>query len=157
MLGPLNQPGGVGLAARLDGYWANNVSATVVVDQTTTVNLDMIKVCDNAAIVGTVINLTTQLPIANAHVDAGGGGAFTDAAGTYSVPAHIGLNNSAISVLVTATADGFLTQSKMVTIFCGATIVVDFGRASTAVGVIEGTVSNGVTNQPIAGAFVGSE
>jgi len=138
-LGRLNRPVAVGITATLDGFWGKVLDATVVVDQTTTIDLDLIKVCDGASIVGTVINLTTQVPIANAHVASGSYlqpvSATTDDAGNFSLRnVGVGDDNSPISVFVTASADGFLSQTKTVTIFCGATIVVDFGRTSSAVG-----------------------
>ena len=43
------------------------------------------------------------------------------------------------------------------TVYCGGSIVVDFGSRSTATGTIVGTVTNLDTGQPVAGAFVGGE
>jgi hypothetical protein len=58
---------------------------------------------------------------------------------------------------LTAFKAGFNPQSKTLTVFCGATIVTDFGRPATAFSTIEGHVTNSLTGLPLAGAFIGSE
>ena len=69
----------------------------------------------------------------------------------------MGTNNNPWLVNVTASAEGFLTQTKAVTVFCGAAITLDFGRPETAEGTIVGTVTSSRTGQPLPDVFIGSE
>jgi hypothetical protein len=83
---------------------------------------------------------------------------FTDANGNFSVQdIAVGTNNAPRQVSVQASKVGFITQTKVVTVFCSASIVVNFGDANTATGTVSGTVTNGTTGLPVSGAFIGSE
>ncbi|MDP9382060.1 MAG: Ig-like domain-containing protein, partial [Chloroflexota bacterium] len=140
------------------GYWPKLSRATISADQTTTADVDLIKICEGASIAGRVVNATNQEPIEGATVTAAGKSSITDEHGVFSLPnLTVGTNNAPTDMYVTASAPGFYSQSKMVTIFCGARIVLDFGRQETVFGTIEGKVTNLVTGQPIADVFIGSE
>ena len=87
-----------------------------------------------------------------------GGFALTNALGRFELTdLHSGHNNVPSPMSITASASGFLSQTKAVTIFCGATITLDFGNRSSATGRVVGTLTNLDTGQPIPGAFVGGE
>ncbi|HEX6130445.1 MAG TPA: Ig-like domain-containing protein, partial [Actinomycetota bacterium] len=84
--------------------------------------------------------------------------ARTDAQGRFelrNIPA--GADNMPTQVFVTASATGFISQQKVVTVYCGASIAIDFGARTTQTSTIVGTVTNLDTGHPIAGAFVGGE
>jgi hypothetical protein len=105
-----------------------------------------------------VVAAPPQQPIQGATVYTYSGSTTTDASGNFRLSdVTVGSYNSPTKVDVTASATGYYTAEKTVTIFCGATIVLDFGRPTTAFGEIEGTVTNSTTGLPISGAFVGSE
>jgi uncharacterized repeat protein (TIGR01451 family) len=158
---PLNAgdaPTSVTVRARPDArlYWERDVTAAVSPSPpATTVDVALVPVCTGATVRGRVINASTGLPLAGATVftatqqrTTGDDGlfAFTDLrVGNQNTPATLGL---------TATAPGFVSSSRTVTIFCGADIVVDFG-APNANATIEGRVTN-EGGDPVSGVFVGT-
>ncbi len=156
-----NTPRQVGVRASADGYWDKFVQTTVSADQTTTVDIDMIEVCQSATIVGFVYDASTQEPIEGAAISitpsSGIGWKYTDQDGNFIVEdITVGTDNSPLDVTVSVYATGYYSQSKTVTIFCGATITAEFGHPSTDTGTIEGTVTNLDTGQPMGGVFIGS-
>jgi uncharacterized protein YkwD len=151
--GPVREPTSGQLTASVSGYWEQGKTAVVRPGETTTVDFALLKKCTPASIVGTVVNAVTQEPIHGALVN----GVRTDATGKFELR-NIPLqqNNRPWQVSVTASAQGFFPQTKVVTVFCGATIVIDFGTATTAVGTILGTITTS-GGKPLTGVFVGSE
>jgi uncharacterized repeat protein (TIGR01451 family) len=143
-----------------EGYWSAARFGILVPNETTTVDLDLLKKCPGATVSGAVLNALTQQPIENAVVRWGpliNQRTFTGADGGYvlhGVPVQD--QNRPHTLSLSATADGFQPQHKNVTVFCGATIALDFGRAATATAVVEGTATDATTGQPLQGAFVGS-
>ena len=121
-------------------------------------DLELLPICAGATVRGTVVDASTQLPIAGAMVFATGANqALTDAAGHYRIDnVPVGVNNSPLSVQISVSAAGYFSQSKQATVFCGAAISIDFGRHA-ATGAIEGYVTRAGSGDPIAGVFVGSE
>jgi hypothetical protein len=114
-----------------DGYWYRDVSTTIRAGETTQLDVDLLPVC-HATISGTVVDAVTLRPIQGASVAGGGVSATTGADGGYRLDnVTVGYNNSPLDVGVTAAAPGYFTQTKTVTVFCGGTIVLDFGRVST--------------------------
>ena len=76
-----------------------------------------------------MLNAFTFEPIPGAQVSGGGASVQTDATGAFLLEnIRMGTNNNPWLVNVTASAEGFLTQTKAVTVFCGAAITLDFGR-----------------------------
>ena len=156
-----NAPISVSVTPILTGYFASSVRTVISNGATNVVNLVMIKVCPGATIIGSVVNALTLQPITNATVSAiyvNETITTTDTNGNFiltNVP--VGSQNSPLTVDLRATAPGYNPQSKFVTIFCNATVFTEFGAPPTALGTIQGYVTNAVTGQPLAGAFIGSE
>ena len=157
-LGFRNAPVTTSVTADAPGYWRQAKTATYRADETTTVDFELIRECAAARVTGTVVNALTQEPIPNAFVQTStGGGVLTNAQGRFELTGlRAAVNNEPVTMTLTASAPGFNFAQKQISIFCGATIVVDFGSGS-ALGTIVGTVTNLDTGQPVAGAFVGAE
>src|SRR5258707_4989098 len=125
----------------------------------------MLKVCQGATIVGTVVNAANGQPIAGAFlqaVDFVSGAqsryAFTDVSGAYVLSnVTVGTNNAPNKVRVMASANGFAEAERDITVFCNASIAIDFGQPTPTTGSVSGTVRNADTGLPLAGAFMGSE
>jgi len=126
-----NAPTAVSCQFAASGYWYKNVSPTIGADETTQQDVDLLPIC-HATISGTVVDAVTRQPIEGASVTGGGVVAMTGAGGDYRLEnVTVGYANSPIEVGVTASAAGYYTQTKTVTVFCGGTVIVDFGRPST--------------------------
>jgi hypothetical protein len=157
-LGNRNAPRDVEVRASADGYWPKGVMTGLRADETTTQDFELLPICRGATITGTVLNAATGEPIERASITGGGAEAFTDASGEYRLEnVAVGVENEPLQVDLTASAAGFFSQTKRITVFCGANIVVDFGRTPPATGAVEGFVTNANTGAPIADVFVGSE
>jgi hypothetical protein len=159
LLGDQNAPTNVDVPVSFAkvGYWPASRVVTLSADTPATADLELLPICSGATVSGTVVDATTQLPIEGAQVYTGGGLGVTDAAGRYRIEnVPVGVNNSPLSVQVTATKEGYFSQSKQITVFCGASISIDFGPKPPT-GSIEGFVTNQVTGNPLADVFIGSE
>jgi carboxypeptidase family protein len=134
-----------------DGYWPVQAPATFEANKETVVNLEMIPICDGATIRGRVVDATNQQPLEGASIVVGGNGQdFTDPNGRYEITGiQVGDNNSPISVTVFASKEGYFSQSRVITVFCGASISIDFGRRPAHLGALEGFVTNAATGDPI--------
>jgi alpha-tubulin suppressor-like RCC1 family protein/uncharacterized protein YkwD/thiol-disulfide isomerase/thioredoxin/plastocyanin/uncharacterized membrane protein YphA (DoxX/SURF4 family) len=156
-LSPNNQPRYFIFQTTATGYWPKVSEATIIADQTTTVDVELIPICQGATILGKVVNAVTLQPIEGATVSAGNKSTATDKNGFYRLDdLTVGTSNSPIQLVVSASAPGFYPQSKTVSIFCGAIITLDFGKPETAWGIIIGTVTSSRTGGPLAGVFIGS-
>jgi phosphatidylinositol-3-phosphatase len=102
------------------------------------------------SISGHVTNSATGAAIAGATVSFSGGSTTTDSSGAYSfntVPPG--------TYSVTASGNGFTSQTNSVTVSSGATATLDFHlTASSSPGAITGHVTNASTGAAIAGATV---
>ena len=158
-LNPGNQPVQVDVYANHNGYYPLHLSTIVTNGVTNLLNLDLIKICSGATIVGNVVDAASQQPITNATISINSGlTATTDPGGNFILTnITVGNNNSPIQTTVYARAPGYNPQSRAVTIFCGATITTEFGAPQTAVAGIVGFVTNTVTGLPLAGVFIGSQ
>lgn len=159
-LHPGNEPVRVEFLFYRSGYWGKGQSAIVSADQTNVVDLTLLKVC-TGNVFGTIVNALTQEPIAGATIRAmseyGEKSAATDSSGRFALrELSAGQGNAPLRVGLYASAPGFNSQSKEITVFCGANIVVDFGRTQTAFGAVEGYVTNSLTGVPLTNVFVGS-
>jgi Domain of unknown function (DUF5979) len=154
-LGYRNAPRDVPVSTSAQGYWPKQSTIGISAGQLTVQDLELMPICEDATISGTVVNALSQEPIEGASVN----GVVTDAQGHY-VLQHIpvGTDNSPTDVQVTASAPGFYTQTKTVKVFCAASITLDFGREGPK-GAIEGYVTHvtgGSPGVPIEGVFIGS-
>jgi uncharacterized repeat protein (TIGR01451 family) len=159
-LSPGNAPTYESFYAQKTGYWTTSTNTTITNNVTNIVNIQLIKVCTGATVVGNVVNALTQQPITNATVTVSGIylSTQTDTNGNFIITnITVGNDNSPIQSTLTASAPGFNSQSKNVTIFCGATISTQFGAPETSFGIIQGYVTNAVTGQPMTNVFIGSE
>ena len=158
-LGFRNAPQDVFVGVTATGYWPVNTTVGVRADETSTLDFELLPVCQDATISGTVVNAETQEPIEGAFVTGAGFGVLTDANGQYRIEhVSVGTDNSPVEVRLTASATGFHQRSKTITIFCGAAIQVDFGRTHVPA-EIEGYVTditNGSPGTPMADVFIGS-
>jgi uncharacterized repeat protein (TIGR01451 family) len=147
--------------ASAGGYWTTPYTNTTITQgHTNLVDINMIKVCSGATIVGNVIDALTQKPITNATVSVSGQiyeSDMTDTNGNFILTnITVGNDNSPIQNTLTASAPGYNPQSKSVTIFCDATITTEFGVPQTVFGGIDGYVTNVVTGLPLTNVFVGT-
>ncbi|MGH3071071.1 MAG: Ig-like domain-containing protein [Gaiellaceae bacterium] len=139
-------------------YWSVTRTATFTADTTNVVDVQLLKECPAARVVGTVVNAETQAPINGALVQGGGRSTLTDPTGRFVLEGlRAGAGNNPTGVSITASASGFFSQTKDITIFCGATIVVDFGSRESSLGIILGKVTNADTSAPIEDVLVASE
>ncbi|UCG37252.1 MAG: carboxypeptidase-like regulatory domain-containing protein, partial [Candidatus Bathyarchaeota archaeon] len=102
---------------------------------------------DHGWIVGKVIDGETTLPIANASVIAGSETANTQANGYYLI-SNVPSGNQTI----TASALGYIAESKQIYQSSGVTTTVNFELI--AGGAIDGTVTDEATGHPIDGASI---
>jgi hypothetical protein len=157
-LGSGNSPVTSTVSSSAEGYWPQSKTVRFEAGVTATTDFDLLRTCPLARVVGTVVNAETQQPIAGAQVQGGGGYVWTDPAGRFELDDIApGVGNAPLDVWIQASAAGFFTASKTVTVYCGATVSVLFGTRQNDSGVIAGTVTNADTGKPIAGVFVGSE
>lgn len=152
-----NAPAVVSVGAGAAGYWSDSENTTVYADQTSIVNLELLRICPGATIRGVVADITTGEPIEGATVVAAGRLDYTDQNGEFTLlDVPVGNNNTPNSVTVFVSATGYHPQNREVLVFCGARFVLDFGPPPPVAGV-EGTVVDAVTGDPIAGATMVAE
>jgi PKD repeat protein len=157
-LGLRNEPVSGTVTASADQYWPQSKLVQVSADATTKTDFDLLRKCTPAKIIGLVVDASTQQPIEHAQVAASTRSAFTDAVGRFELSdVQPGPANIPLQVTLTASAPGFISQSKTVTIFCGATVVVDFGTRQSAFGIVVGKIVDAGTDLPLPNVFVGSE
>jgi 5-hydroxyisourate hydrolase-like protein (transthyretin family) len=160
-LGADNTPYDWAVGFHADGYSGTYHMTTIVADTTSIVDMAL---C-HASITGRVIDASTGAPIQGATITAWSTTSnsyadvvyfTTDEQGVYTLP-NLVLDNDDEPRLyyVQASASGYYTQTKSGTIFCGGIITIDFGPEVTF-GTIKGTVIECITEEPIAGAFIGS-
>ena len=112
------------------GHWGQTKSKAVSASDTAfELDFDLLPICEDATIQGTVVNAVTQGPIANADVTGGGQATKTAQNGTYKLEhLRVGTDNSPIEVTIRVAAPRFHPQFKTVKVFCNATLTIDFGR-----------------------------
>ena len=158
-LGNRNTPRAAWVTASADGYWPQAKWVSVSADTNTVTDFQLQPECAPAAVRGTVVNAETQAPLQGAQVSgASNYPAYTDANGRFEIlnirPAT---GNNPRQVWLTASAAGFYSQTKQITIFCGANITVTFGSRTSKTGTIVGRITDGDTGLPLANAFLGSD
>jgi hypothetical protein len=139
-----------------DKYWTETFDVDLVPDETSVQDFALLRVCENVTLRGIVIDAVTREPIEGARIIAGNYTAeFTDENGFFLFEQlRSGMKNTPTTLRLTASATGYVTQTRYVSVFCGATIDVSFG-IETGSGSVFGTVTD-ETGAPIPDAFVGS-
>ena len=126
---------------------------------TTEIRFELVRACDNTVVSGTVLDASTLAPLPSATVGIlyvpSDGPVTTDEGGQFTITGiHTGFDNEPTGVQVQATKSGYVSRTKTVTVFCGASITVDFGAPVEATGAVTGTVTDVDTGQPLAGVQV---
>jgi uncharacterized protein YkwD/plastocyanin len=138
------------------GYWPKSVTGLVSPDAPTVIDVDLIKECAPARVVGVVVDAVTQQPIGGASVSGPVPQVQTNAAGRFELNGiRLQPGNAPFQVGISASKTGYYNQTKSVTVYCGATISLDFGKQQTALGTIVGTV-RGTGGEPLRDVFIGS-
>jgi len=153
-----NVPTSVTLCFTAAGHWYTLGTATVHTGAAAQLDADLLPVCAGGTIHGTVYNIKTGDPIAGAFINLNGGlgQATTNANGEFTLTdVPVGYGNAPNDVTVTASAPDFNSNTVTVTVFCGASITLDYGI--THVGAVEGYVTNSTTGNPIANSPVFGE
>ena len=136
----------------------------VVLDagQTTTgVDFDLLPPCPTATVTGVVVDATNLEPIEGAQVS-GWGYQYTDADGRFAfTDIDLAGRNRSVTRTLTAYADGYISASKTITVSCGSTVFLEFGKPNGGYGAIVGTVTdidgNPLENVQIASEFGGAD
>ena len=139
-------PGNYTATASAANYAGTSAPVTLTAGSTTTQNFALTP--NPGTITGTVTDAGTAAPLAGATVSYSGGSTTTNASGQYtltSVPEG--------SYTLTASASGYTSQSRSVSVGPGATQTQNFALP-TATGAITGTVTDAATGKPINGATV---
>ncbi|WP_169923963.1 carboxypeptidase regulatory-like domain-containing protein [Sulfurifustis variabilis] len=159
--GPL-APGDYGVSIARSGYDTVTGSATIVGGQTLTINQGLVRAggfqdAEPATITGAVASATTGLPIAGAVFDLGGGLTATSGADGQFAIASVPRGN----YTATLSAGGFVAQTYIVSFPAGSlgnlgTLSLYPASAASAPTTLalNGTVVDGVSGAPIAGATV---
>jgi len=117
----------------------------------------MLKECATAEVRGLVLNAETRAPIDQAKVAGDNLGATTGPDGRFTITnIHMRANNTPWQLKLTASADGFVSQTRTVNVFCGARIDVGFGSLPAAPAVLVGTVTDRTSGAPLGDVFVGT-
>lgn len=124
-------------------------------------DLDLLRQCDGGTIRGVVVNAETQEPLEDALVEIVSSNIedLTDADGRFvleNILPAVNDPNAPRQVEVRASKSGFISAQKIVTIFCGAEIFLEFGAPVGGFGEIFGTVTDAGSGDPLEGVFVGS-
>jgi len=139
-------PGTYTATASASGYASQSASVTLTAGNTTTQNFALAP--NPGTITGTVTDAGTGAPIAGAAVSYSGGSTSTDGSGAYTLA-----NVAEGSYTVTASATGYASQNRTVTVGPGATATQNFALTRPN-GAITGTVTSAATGSPIGGATV---
>jgi len=149
-LGPRNTPRDAQVLASEtkyppDHHWSSAPkTVTVSAEAPATADLFMLPVCAAATVRGRVLNALTGEPLDQVDVYVSGfSGAKTGPDGRFVLSnIRVGDQNQPAQYTVRAAKEGFLTAQKNVTAYCGADIVVDFGRNESATGTFVGRVTD---------------
>jgi uncharacterized protein YkwD len=155
----LNQTGATGDAlgvGETSTYWGGGATALFEgTADTVDVEIRLLRKCPAATVTGIVVDNTTLAPIAGATVAGGGASATTGADGVFQMTVAVGTNNAPRNTSLTASAPGYNSLTRQVTVFCGAQLVVDFAPPPPGVGTVTGVVRD-PDGAPAVGIFVGS-
>ncbi len=145
------------LTASKSGYSSASVVATVQGGQTTIAStIALSNAAENGVVAGTIFDAKTQGPIAGATITLTGGmdySAVTGSNGTFTIAS---ITPGDYSVTVAAT--GYSTVTGSISVVAGQTLTLNQGMTpaggyvDSSPGTLTGTVVDGSTGQPLAGA-----
>ena len=153
-----NQPRLIDVQSFANGYWNDFAETTLHDGVVTRADITMVKQCSGATVRGRVLNAVTHDPIAGAKVVelSFNTSTLTDTSGRFALDVlPSGQKNAPWQQTIEASKTGFVTADKVITLFCGADVIVDFGRPDSAFGTVSGHVT-GTDGKALAGIFVGS-
>ena len=134
------------VVASASGFASQSKSTTVTSGQTATVNFTLLSAAGTGALVGTVVNISNNVPISGATVTFSGGTTTTNSNGFYQ------FTNVAVGTYnVTASHTGFFSSTQSATVTSGGTTTLNFKLATG--GKLAGTVKNS-SGVAISGASV---
>src|SRR5438132_8974491 len=139
-------PGTYTATATATGYASQSASVTMAGGANTTQNFSLTP--NPGSITGTVTEAGSGAPIVGATVAYSGGSVPTNSSGVYTLA-----NVAEGSYSVTASATGYVSQSRTVTVGPGATATQNFALTGQAT-QLSGAVTDASTSKPIAGASV---
>ncbi len=134
------------------GYQSNSTGVTVTAGQTVTANLALTPLPTTGTIAGQVTDASNGQPLTGAAVSTqpASGAVTTDAQGNYSI-ANVAPGN----YTVTAAKAGYQSGSTGAAVTAGQTVTANLALTPLpTTGTIAGTVTDGGTGQPLAGAAV---
>jgi hypothetical protein len=138
-------------------YWFANAETTLTEGEDQVLDIEMIPVCADASVSGLVVNAATLEPLEGVDIFAAGLRTLTDAQGRYHVTGiRPGFNNDPRNTSVIARKTGFFDATIDITTYCGAELVVDFGRPFGGFGTVVGTVTDLDSGDPLPDVFVGT-
>jgi hypothetical protein len=106
----------------------------------------------SGSVSGTLTDIQTGSPIANATVSSSGASTTSDSSGNYTLTGV-----AAVSAQLTASANGYGNLTQQISVISGATSTLNFALTSTSTpttGNLTGTVTNSATGNSISGATV---
>src|SRR5262249_35833914 len=136
----------------LTGFASQTSSVTVSSGVTSTLNFSLAPSSSSpGTISGRVSDSSTGAALAGATVSYSGGSTTTDSSGNYTLS-----NVAAGTVSVTASINGFTSQTGSVTVSSGAPSTLNFSLtpAASTPGSISGNVTNIATARAVSGATV---
>jgi hypothetical protein len=134
------------LSTSATGYDSQSQTVTVTPDSSTTQDFALSP--QPGSINGKVTDSSSGQPIVGASVSYSGGTAITDASGSFGLS---GVSEG--SYTVTAAANGYASQGQTVVVGPGAAVNQNLALAPLP-GTFTGTVKNGDTGLPVAGATI---
>ena len=157
-LGSRNTPSYPTIRGSATGYWDRWLPVEVRQDQEGFLDLGMLRECVPATVSGLVIDAVTREPLDGASITGSFAPRTTGPDGKFTISdIRMQAQNTPWQQSMTAARTGYVTQTKSVNVFCGATVQVVYGPASNNPGTVTGTVTDATTGTPLSGVFVGSD
>ncbi len=152
-----NAPALTSIDATLAGYWPRHLTVETRDGVTTTADVSMLRECATVEVRGLVLNAETRQPIPGAKITSTSYSAIAGDDGRFALTnIRMQPGNTPWQLTLTASATGFVSQTRAINVFCGARINVDFGKLPSSPAVITGLVTDKVTGAPLADVFVGT-
>jgi hypothetical protein len=144
-----NAPSGTAtLSTSAGGYTSKNISVTVATNQTTTQAVQLVPIPTYGTITGVITDAATHATLSGATVSAGGITASTGSNGSYTLAnVPTGLQTLIVDM------SGYQEAKQSVSVSANTTTTANVALTSST-GRITGTITDSVSNSPLAGATV---